>query len=314
MIEQPKLELSIVSTLYKSRPFLEFFLQQVIIQLEKAQIVHYEILFVNDGSPDDSVEFLLMKKQHHSEIKIIDLSRNFGHHHAIQAGLSHAKGELIFLIDNDLETPASVISDFIDLKRSEEELDVIYGFQAKRKGGFFERISGSLFWRIFNKLSDTKIPLNMLTERLMTKRYVSELLRLGDANLFLGGMFHWVGFKQKGIAVVKSKRKEKSTYTKRKKMELMIHAITSFSGKPLEWLFYFGFITSFLSVLIIFALIILKLAYMQEIQIGWTSIIVLNIFILGLLSTFLGVIGMYVNKIFRQVQDRPNVIIKAVYE
>jgi putative glycosyltransferase len=314
MIEQPKLELSIISTLYQSRPFLENFLQQVIIQVEKAQIVNYEILFVNDGSPDDSVDFLLSKKQHQSEIKIIDLSRNFGHHYAIQAGLSFAKGELIFLIDNDLETPATVISDFIDVMRNNKEMDVIYGFQENRKGKLFEKISGSLFWKIFNKLSDTKIPINIVTERLMTKRYVTELLKMGDANLFLGGMFNWVGFNQKGIAVEKIQRQGRSTYTQKRKMELMVHAITSFSGKPLEWLFYFGFIISFLSVIIIFALIIVKIIYLEKVQIGWTSIIAINIFILGLLSTFLGVIGMYVNKIFRQVQDRPNVIIKEVYE
>jgi putative glycosyltransferase len=314
MIEQPKIELSIVSTLYQSRPFLENFLHQIIIQVEKSQIIHYEIVFVNDGSPDDSLQFLMTKKLGIPQIKIIDLSRNFGHHHAIQAGLSHTKGELIFLIDNDLETPASVISDFIDLKRNHEELDVIYGFQEKRKGRLFERLSGNLFWKIFNKLSDTKVPLNLVTERLMTKHYVIELLRLGDANLFLGGMFQWVGFNQKGVAVIKGCRQGQSTYSKRKKIDLMIHAITSFSGKPLEWLFFFGISISFISMLIIFTLLTVKLIYLEKVQIGWTSIIMLNIFILGLLSTFLGVIGMYVNKIFRQVQDRPNVIIKAVYE
>lgn len=314
MIEKSNLELSIVSTIYLSRPFLEDFLNQVIIEINKVNIVRYELIFVNDGSPDDSLQFLLEKKLHNPQIKIIDLSRNFGHHVAIQAGLTHAKGELIFLIDNDLETPVSVISEFIHQIRLDDRLDVIYGYQEKRKGGFFERASGRLFWKVFNNLSETKIPENIVTERLMTKRYVSELLRLGDANLFLGGMFHWVGFNQKGISIAKGLRRGKSTYSKRKKMDLMTNAITSFSGKPLEMIFYFGLTISILSLLFIFTIIILKLGFVNEIQIGWATLIALNIFIIGIFSIFLGIIGLYIDKIFRQVKDRPNAVIKKIYE
>ncbi len=314
MVEKSNLELSIVTTLYHSRPFLEDYLKQVLFEVNKSQINNFELLFVNDGSPDDSLEFLLIQKKNIPQIKVIDLSRNFGHHLAIQEGLIQAKGDLIFLIDNDLETPSTVISQFIEIMRNDEKLDVIFGFQENRKGNLFERISGGLFWKIFNLLSDTKLPNNIVTERLMKRKYVTELMRLGDANLFIFGMFHWVGFNQKGVSVKKGQRQGKSTYTRKKKMDLMIHAITSFSGKPLEWLFYFGLTVSLLSVIVIFILILHKLIYMNEVKLGWTSLIAVNIFILGILSTFLGVIGMYVNKIFRQVQARPNVIIRSIYD
>lgn len=314
MDEESNLELSIVTTLYHSRPFLEEYLKEVIFEVNKSKVNNFELLFVNDGSPDDSLEFLLILKKNIPEIKIIDLSRNFGHHFAIQEGLAQAKGELVFLIDNDLETPGSVISEFIEIMRKEKDLDVVFGFQENRKGNFFERITGGLFWKIFNILSDTKIPNNIVTERLMKRKYIIELMRLGDANLFIGGMFHWVGFNQKGVSLKRGQRKGKSTYTRKKKMDLMIHAITSFSGKPLEWLFYFGLTISFLSLVVIFILIFNKILYANEVQIGWTTLVAVNIFILGILSTFLGVIGIYVNKIFRQVQNRPNVIIRKIYD
>ena len=193
-------------------------------------------------------------------------------------------------------------------------MDVVYGYQEARKGSFIEKKAGSIFWILINKLSDTKIPHNILTERLMTKQYVRELLRLQDANLFIGGMFYWVGFNQKGIAVKKGLRQGASTYTLKRRAELMLQAITSFSGKPLEWLFYIGISISFFSFLFLIYLAFQKIIYQDEVQLGWTSIVAVNVLILGIISTFLGLIGIYVFKIFKQVQGRPNAIIKKIYE
>ena len=148
----------------------------------------------------------------------------------------------------------------------------------------------------------------------MTKQYVNELLRLQDANLFMGGMMYWVGFNQKGIPVKKGQREGASTYSIKRRAELMLQAITSFSGKPLEWLFYFGLFISICSGLFILYLAFQKLMYEDEVQLGWTSIVAINFLILGIVSTFLGLIGIYIYKIFRQVQGRPNAIIKKIYE
>jgi len=167
---------------------------------------------------------------------------------------------------------------------------------------------------LINKLSDTKIPHNILTERLMTKQYVESLLRLQDANVFLGGMMYWVGFNQKGLPIKKGQRKGASTYSVKRRAELMLQAITSFSGKPLEWLFYFGLTISFFSTLFIVYLVAQKIIHQDEVQLGWTSIVAINVLILGVISTFLGIIGIYIYKIFRQVQGRPNAIIKKIYE
>ena len=308
------MKISVVTTLYKSRAFLDEFITEIQIALDHIQCLDYELVFVNDGSPDDSLQHLIKKKSEIPQIKLIDLSRNFGHHNAIQAGLSYASGEYVFLIDNDLETPPSVLIMFYEEIINDSTLDAIYGYQDDRKGNFIERFTGSIFWFLINKLSDTKIPHNILTERLMTRQYVASLLQMQDANLFLGGMFYWIGFNQKGVSVKKGLRKGASTYSLRRRVELMQQAITSFSGKPLEWLFYFGLIISFFSSFFIIFLIIKKIIYQDEVQLGWTSIVAINALILGIISTFLGIIGVYLYKIYRQVQGRPNAIIKKIYE
>jgi putative glycosyltransferase len=308
------MKISIVSTLYKSKIFLDRFVSQIIEALRKIECSEFEIIFVNDGSPDDSMAHLIAMKKEIPQIVLIDLSRNFGHHYAIQAGLNYASGDYVFLIDNDLETSPLILVDFYNELKSNLELDVVYGYQAVRKGSFIEKYFGKLFWRSINKLSDTKIPHNILTERLMTKQYVKALLSLGDANLFIGGMMHWVGFNQKGIAVKKALREGKSTYSLKKRAELMLHAVTSFSGKPLEWLFYVGLTISFFSIAFIFFLVGTKMVYKDSVQLGWTSIIAINILILGIITTFLGIIGLYLFRVFRQVQGRPNSVIKKIYE
>jgi putative glycosyltransferase len=308
------MKISIVSTLYKSKIFLEEFLSETIAAIQKIDCDDFEIIFVNDGSPDDSLPFLIQKKASIPQIKIIDLSRNFGHHYAMQVGLQHAKGDYVFLIDNDLETPPSFLLQCYQEFTDDITLDVVYGYQNERKGKIIENLGGKVFWWVINKFSEVKIPKNILTERLMTRKYVDNLLLLGDANLFLGGMMYWVGFNQKGLPVDKKLRQGKSTYSTRKRMELMIQAVTSFSGKPLEYLFYTGILITIGSVLAIFYFMIIKVIYGDTIQLGWTSLITLNVLILGILSTFLGLIGIYIFKIFKQVQNRPNAVIKNIYE
>lgn len=307
------MKISVVTTLYKSKGFLDEFIAEIQIALNQIQCKEYELVFVNDGSPDDSLQHLINKKREVPQIKVIDLSRNFGHHYAIQVGLDYANGDYIFLIDNDLETSPRVLVDFYGEMNKDNSLDVVYGYQEVRKGLWLERLTGSVFWVLINKLSDTKIPHNILTERLMTKQYVESLLQLQDANLFLGGMMYWVGFNQKGLPIKKGQRNGANTYSLKKRAELMLQAITSFSGKPLVWLFYFGLTISFFSTLFIVFLVIQKIIHQDEVQLGWTSIVAINVLILGVISTFLGIIGIYIYKIFRQVQGRPNSIIKKIY-
>jgi len=305
--------LSVVTTLYKSRRFLETFLFEILKSIEKLNISDFELIFVNDGSPDDSLEYLLKRKEEIPQITVIDLSRNFGHHYAMQAGLEHAKGNYVFVIDNDLEVSPNFIITCFDTLKNNKEVDVVYGYQEIRKGKIIENLGGKIFWWAINKFSEVKIPKNIVSERLMKRRYVNSLLQLGDANLFFGGMMYWTGYKQIGIPVKKGIREGESTYNTRKRIELMIQAITSFSGKPLEYLFYSGIFITLASLIFVLCLVGMKLFLGDSIQLGWTSLVALNVLILGIVSTFLGMIGIYLFKIFKQVQNRPNFIIREIY-
>lgn len=309
-----KKSLSVVTTLYKSEIFLQEFLDEILNALEVINPEKFELIFVNDGSPDCSVDFLLEKRMVIKEIKIIDLSRNFGHHQALLAGLSQAKYDLIFTIDSDLEVSPSMLVEFYDKHQNDLNIDVVYGFQEIRKGSGLEKIGGLIFWKILNYLSPVKVPNNILTERLMTREVVDAILSLGDKNIFIGGMMHWVGFNQVGIPVKKGVRKGNSTYSLSKRVDLMVDAITSFTSKPLVYMFKFGIIISILSLSSFFCMIFYKLKYGNQIQLGWASLMSVNLLVLGILSTFIGFLGIYISKIFKQVQNRPNYLVRKIYE
>ena len=303
--------ISIVSTMYRSRPFLESFLAECLQALSKIDCTDFEILLVNDGSPDDSLAYALERKKDISRLVVVDLSRNFGHHQAAQAGLRHARGNLIFLIDCDLEVPPGVLPEFAR-KLRESGCDMVYGYQQSRKGGWFERISGGLFWKGFNLLSETKIPENSATERLMTRRFVEALLQLGDHNLFLGGMMSWTGFTQIGVPVVKKLRDGQSNYTLLKRISLIVNAVSSFSSKPLVWMFNMGVAITLLSFAYVTYLVMRKLIF-DDTLLGFTSMMGFIAMSLGILTTAIGLVGIYLGKVFNQVQNRPTYIVKDIY-
>jgi putative glycosyltransferase len=304
--------ISIVSTVYKSKSYLNEFLSTCIAALNNIACADYEIIFVNDGSPDDSLEYLIEKKKEIPKIQILDLSRNFGHHYAAVAGLHHSRGKYVFLADCDLEVSPEILVRFYHLLNS-ENVDVVYGYQVERKGRYLERFFGGIFWKALKYFSDIDIPENIVTERLMTRRYVEQLLRLGDRNLFLGGMMYWTGFNQIGVAVSKGLRKGKSTYTAIKRLRLLIEAITSFTSFPLKLLFYFGSIVTAISFSWGAFLAISKILNPENYLSGYVSLILVISFFSGIIEMSLGLLGLYLGKIFKQVQSRPLFIVKDIY-
>jgi len=307
----PTPELSIVSTLYNSRRFLDEFVAGCIRASADAGCKDFEIVLVNDGSPDDSLGHALKLKRDLPELVIVDLSRNFGHHHALQAGIRLARGELVFIIDCDLEVDPAVLPAFLR-KQRESGADLIYGYQQSRKGGWFGRISGGLFWKSFNWLSETKIPENILTAQIMTRRFVDGLLQMGDHNLFLAGMLTWTGFDQIGIPIAKKHREGPSTYSLAKRLRLTINAVSSFSSQPLIWLFNAGVAITILSLGFAGYLVVRKLLF-NDALVGFTSMMAMMALSLGIMTTGLGTLGIYLGRIFRQVQNRPNYIVKDIY-
>lgn len=309
--QQERLAISVVSTMYLSRAYLPEFIEECVAALALSGLNPWEIVLVNDGSPDDSLAYALQCRALDPRIVLVDLSRNFGHHPAMQAGLRHARGELVFLIDCDLEVRPANLSEFLAKHRS-SGADLVFGYQDQRKGGRFEQWSGGLFWRALNALSDVDVPENMLTERIMTRRFVNALLTLGDHNLFLGGMMSWTGFLQLGLPLLKTQRAGRSTYTLWRRLQLMITAISSFSAKPLSWLFNFGLLVTGASFAYALYLVFRKLVF-DDALVGFTSLMALLALSLGITTTALGLVGIYLGKVFNQVQNRPTYIVRDVH-
>ena len=305
--------LSIVTTLYRSERFLDTFVNQCELAMSEIKCDNYEIVFVNDGSPDNSLDKVLQLKKLNSHIVAVDLSRNFGHHYAIMAGLNCASGDLIFLIDCDLEVPPTQIPVFYN-KYKENNFDVVYGVQETRKGSFIERTVGGIFYSFFNSLTDTQIPENLLTERLMSRRYVNELIKLGDKNIFMAGMMQWIGFKQVPVKIKKGQREGKSTYTLGKRFALSLQAVISFSSYPLVVLFKFGFLISVVSVITGLYFLIYKLIKPEIVLSGFTFLIVALLFSVGVIISSLGILGIYIDKLFNQTKNRPTYIVKDIYK
>jgi len=307
------IKISIVTAIYNSSEFLDDFIPECIDAMKSVNCSNFEIICVNDASPDDSLPKLLELKRKYPEIYIIDFARNFGHHYALFAGIMASSGQYTFLIDCDLEIRPRILADFYK-EIENTDLDVVFGYQENRKGGFFEKISGSIFWRLFNSLSETKVHKNILTERILSRKYVDSLVSMGDKNLFLAGMMDWIGFNQKGIPVKKTTRKGRSNYSFLKKITLAVNSITSFSPAPLKIIFYFGMMVTFLSISFTCYLVLRKILYPELIFLGWTSILASISISLGIITLCLGIIGIYLSKMFKQVQNRPLYIVKNTYK
>lgn len=300
-----------MTTLFRSRPFLEKFLAETLAAIEAVGAESYELVFVNDGSPDDALAYVRSRQKDVPEIVAVDLSRNFGHHSAALAGLQIARGERIFLIDCDLEVSPSVLLEF-QTKLEAADCDVVYGYQAARQGDTFVRLGGGLFWKLLNLLSDTQVAESIVTERLMTRRFVDAVLTMGDRNLFLAGMMSWAGFSQIGHPVTKKRRHGASSYSFPRRMKLMVDAISSFSAVPLTFLFWSGLAITVASLGIGAYYVIRNLLFNDIVQ-GFTAITVMLMVVLGVLTTGLGLLGIYLGKVFKQVQGRPPFIIRDIH-
>ncbi len=303
--------LSIVTTLYKSSPYVNEFYERISAEAQKITD-DYEIIFVDDGSPDDSLHKVVALHEKDNKVKVIELSRNFGHHKAIMTGLSHARGEYVFLIDSDLEEEPELLSKFWEAYHEEPDTDMVYGIQRRRKGGWFERWSGKLFYNFYNFLTDVKIPRNFLTVRLMSKSFVNSLSSFNETELTFSMLIALTGYSSKEIIISKLDHSP-TTYSLPKKLSLLLNAITSSTSKPLWMIFNFGLLITFSSTIYAIFLIYNKLFHHIGID-GWTSVIVAIMFFGGLIIFFLGIIGIYLAKIFNEVKNRPLTIIKRIYE
>jgi putative glycosyltransferase len=241
---------------------------------------------------------------------VVDLSRNFGHHKAMMTGLAHAKGDLVFLIDSDLEEEPEWLESFAQ-QMKQDRCDVVYGVQKRRKGNGVERWSGQWFYRFFKALTGLALPENIVTARLMARRYVEALLCHQEREVFMAGLWHITGFDQHP-QVIKKHNTSETTYTFRSKMSLLVNSVTSFSNAPLVSIFYIGVAISLFALTYI-AYLVTHWIFLEKPMSGWTSVMASIWLLGGMVISFIGVVGIYLSKIFSETKQRPYTIVRQIY-
>jgi putative glycosyltransferase len=304
------MNLSIVTSLYYSSEYIKEFYDRITVEAN-AITNSYEIIFVNDGSPDNSLEIVRKLSDQDFHIKIIDLSRNYGQHRALMCGLEYSQGDFVFLTSVDLEEQPEFLSELWRAFHKNEDIDVVIGKLDEKPNIFFKKLYSNLFYKLFNFASKIKISSKDTLSRLMSRNYVNAVKQYSENDIFLPAIWEDVGFRQIRIHANKS-YKGKTSYTLLKKINMAINAITSFSNMPLVYIFYVGLIFTSASIIFMIYLIIRKLFFGVVFQ-GWTSIITSLFLIGGIIIFSLGIIGIYLSKIFTQVKLRPKTLVKKIY-
>jgi putative glycosyltransferase len=247
---------------------------------------------------------------HDPGVRVIQLSRNFGHHKAIMTGLAHATGDLVFLIDSDLEEDPALLQPFYE-KLVSTGADVVFGRQERRPGGWWKNIGPKMHYRASTLLCDPPLYENVLTVRLMKADYVHSLVQHQERELSIAGLWQITGFDQVPMFVNKAS-KGTTTYTFAHKVATLVDNVTSFSNKPLVFIFYLGAAIFMISSLAAGYMIIRRI-FFQALLGGWPSVIV-SIWMLGGLTIFcIGLIGIYISKVFIETKQRPYTIIRRIY-
>lgn len=303
------MKLSIVTTLYRSAPTIGEFHRRIMAAAEPITD-DIELVMVNDGSPDDSLDLALALHRADPRVVVVDLARNFGHHKAMMTGLAHATGDRVFLIDCDLEEEPELLTEF-NGRLARGDCDVVFGVQETRRGRWFERVSGALFFSLVDALSDQRIPRNTVVARLMTRDYVRALVRHRDREFLIAHLWQVTGFRQVALPVRKLSHSP-STYSLRMRTEMAVKYLTTTSTRLLYFILYVG--------VGIFALSLLTIAYYLARYLfsgigvsGYTSLIVSIWFFGGLTTLILGVLGIYVANIISETKRRPYTVVRTVH-
>ena len=311
--------ISYVIPIFNEELNIKNIINKIIDAFNESNLKSYEIIFIDDGSIDNSLKIIKSFLREGYPIKCICLTRNFGHQQALTAGLDYAKKDLIAVLDGDLQDPPIVINEFI--KKAEQGYEVVYGIRKKRKESIFKKISYVLFYKILSSLSNIDIPLDSGDFCLMTKNALENLNNLPEKNRFVRGLRSYIGLKQIGIAYERNARLAGSSkYNFRKLLRLASDGIFNFSDRPLKITSTFGFLVSLISLIFMIILIIQRLFSIEifgfspnDVQ-GYSSIVVSIFFASGVQLFAIGIIGEYISRIFLESKKRPSYLIREILE
>ena len=308
---QGKPLISVVVPVYNESPNVEAFYFRV-SKVMKDMGEPYEILFVNDGSKDDTLFNLLVLADKDSNVKIIDLSRNFGKEIALTAGLDFASGDAVIPIDADLQDPPELIPELVAKWR--EGYDVVYATRTEREGeSWFKRWTAHLFYRVIQKVTPLPIPKDTGDFRLLSRQVVQALKQLRERNRFMKGLFSWVGFRQTSVLYRRNRRNAgRSKWNYWKLWNFALEGITSFSYIPLQFATYFGLTVALFAFLYALFIVFRTLLLGRDVP-GYPSLITIILFLGGVQLFAIGVVGEYIGRIYNEVKRRPLYLVKAKY-
>jgi len=306
----PRKKLSAIIAVYRDGPAIPYMYSRLKDTFEKIG-VDYEIIFVNDCSPDNAREVLVELAEQDKDVVVINHSRNFGSQSAFTSGMHIATGDAVILLDGDLQDPPELIESFF--QKWQEGYDVVYGVRVKRKATLFLQVAYKAFYRLFRAAAYVPIPLDAGDFSLLDRRVVNALNSLPENNRFLRGLRTWVGFRQTGVPYVRPERMfGRTTNSLMKNLGWARKAILSFSYAPLELITFLAFITVGLSLLGIVFQIGLRFLAPQLVPSGFSTLIILILFIGGIQLMCLSIIGSYLAHIYDEVKRRPPFIIESI--
>ena len=308
MVENPVY--SIVAPVYNEAGNLRRFCDDVRAALDSTGET-WELLLINDGSVDGSLETMEQLAESDRRFKVINFARNFGHQIAVTAGVDYASGSAVVLIDADLQDPPSVIPELI--AKWKEGYDVVYAVRTERKGeSFLKKTSAKLFYRLIHRITDISIPVDTGDFRLMDAKVAAVLRQMREHHRFIRGMTSWVGYRQTGVPYAREKRVWGETkYPWRKMIAFALDAVTSFSFFPLQIMLYISLVLGILSLLVGIVISILRIAMGEEFFGGQATTIVLLLLLSSFQLFFLFILGQYVARTYDETRDRPLYIVAS---
>jgi polyisoprenyl-phosphate glycosyltransferase len=269
----------------------------------------HEILFINDGSKDATLDILKQLAQQDGSLKILSFSRNFGHQAAVGAGISHSKGDVAIILDADMQDPPELIADMVDLYR-QNPCNVVYGVRKERKGETaFKRITARWFYRLLNRLADMDLNTDTGDFRLIDRKVIDAFNGFSEKNKYIRGIISWMGFKQLPLHYTRDARLHgKTKYNLRKMLHLASIAMFYFSKKPLKTALTMGFISIIIGILLTVYVLYVQLGGGYTVP-GWASTVITIIFFGGVQLLTIGVVGEYIGNILDEVKNRPEYIV-----
>ena len=301
------IELSIVLPVYNEENNIDLLYTRIISSVEQLKC-NYEIIFVNDGSIDKSLEKIVNLSKNNQHVKYIDFSRNFGHQIAIYAGMENSKGNYVVIMDSDLQDPPEEIINLYN--KVKQGFDVVHARRKQRKGEtIFKKLTAKIYYRLLRKITKYNIPVDVGDFRIISKKVINILKKMPEQEKYLRGQIAWVGFKQTFIEYDRDQRAEgKTKYSTSKMTKLALDGITSFSDFPLRFATYLGFFVSIISFVLMLWVLYKRLIVKEYVQ-GWTSIILSVLFMGGITLITIGIIGEYISRMGNNVRKRPLYII-----